>query len=291
MERHLLVTVSENIGALYGVRFVGGFFTDKAPLRITLFYGIPRPVGGGAGERSGEDLAGQHQQRLNYENKGRQALEAAAKELVALGFKREQIDMKLLTRQFSKVRDIVHEAEKSLYDAVVLGRRGISFLEKAFDESVTEGLLDLEVTFPLWICRKPESGRKDVLVCVDGGDPSFRIVDHVGFTLAGQTDHKVRLLTLRKPGSVPMDPPETLFGRYREILVKNGFPEERIETKVLEAGNISKAILKEAEAGRVAVVAAGRTGVGKGLMGSLFMGSISSALCRELEGAVFWCSR
>ena len=30
--------------------------------------------------------------------------------------------------------------------------------------------------FPIWLCRKPDSGRKDVLACVDGSDASRRML-------------------------------------------------------------------------------------------------------------------
>ncbi len=49
MEKHLLVTVSDDLRILHGVRFVGSFFRHKADVKVTLFYVAP------LGELSGGD--------------------------------------------------------------------------------------------------------------------------------------------------------------------------------------------------------------------------------------------
>jgi nucleotide-binding universal stress UspA family protein len=79
--------------------------------------------------------------------------------------------------------------------------------------------------------------------------------------------------------------PENILSKCKEILTGNGFPSEMTKTKVVEARNVSDKILKEAEQGKFAAVAVGRTGVGKGFLKSMFMGSVSDALFRELKGA------
>ena len=71
-------------------------------------------------------------------------------------------------------------------------------------------------------------------------------------------------------------------------LTDNAFSEEMIKTKAVEAGNVVKAILKEAEQGKFAVVATGRTGKGQGFLKNLFMGLASSDLFNELEKAALW---
>ena len=55
-ERHLLVTVSEQQSALYGVQFVGHFFSNKEGLKITLFYTAPKPPVLWEGERTRESV-------------------------------------------------------------------------------------------------------------------------------------------------------------------------------------------------------------------------------------------
>jgi nucleotide-binding universal stress UspA family protein len=192
-ERHLLVTVSEQESALYGVQFVGHFFSNKQGLKITLFFTAPKPPALWEGERTHESVRDSERQSKEYERQGQKALAAAKKALRTLGFGEEQIATKLVVRQQSKAMDIIREGEQGLYDAVVLGRRGLSWLEQVFDESTSKDLLEKELTFPLWLCRRPDLGRKNILLCMDGSEAAYRMADHVGYMLARDKDHEITL--------------------------------------------------------------------------------------------------
>lgn len=45
MDRHFLITVSDQKSALYGARFVGDFFPDKTNIKPTLFTRHPKRIG------------------------------------------------------------------------------------------------------------------------------------------------------------------------------------------------------------------------------------------------------
>jgi nucleotide-binding universal stress UspA family protein len=286
LRRHLLVTISEQEKNLHACRFVADYFTRKEDLDITLFYTAPRTSAGWDEEASPQDGVRRAAQQKEYEIKGRQAVEAARRLLTSRGFPDSRISSKVQVRKISKVLDIIREGKQGLYDAVVLGRRGLSWLEQAFDESVTGEFLKTRVDFPVWVCRKPEPGRKNALVCVDGSDAGFRVTDHVGFMLADQEDQEITLMTVVKSLSAAGDGGDALFGACRRRLETTGFPEGRTRFKLVESGNAAKAILREAEQARFGVVAVGRTGLGKGR--GLFMGSVSSTLFKELERACLW---
>jgi len=288
MEKHFLVTVSEQMSTLYGVRFVGNFFMNKEKKKITLFYTTPKTSAIWKGERTVEGLVEWESQARDYEAKGKKALESAKKELVRLGFKNDSIATKLQMRRHSKVMEIIQEGEKGLYDALVLGRRGLTWLEEAFDDSVSKELLEKKVNFPIWICRKPDPARKNILVCVDGSDAAYRMVDHVGFIMSQETKQEVTLLTIRKKGAKVSDDSENILSKSREYLKRNGFPVEMVRDKVVESNQPAEAILKEAKQGHFGAVAVGRTGAGRGFIKKAFIGSVSDKLFRELEGAVLW---
>jgi nucleotide-binding universal stress UspA family protein len=289
MERHLLVTVSEQSSALYGIRFVGHIFSNKEGMKLTLFYTAPRPGAVWEGERSPDRVKQSEQQAKQYEAKGRKALEEARKVLTKLGFKQEQLGIKFRVRQRSKVMDIIQEGERGLlYDAVVLGRRGLSWLEEAFEDSVSKGLLEKRCDFPIWICRRPDLERKNVLLCLDGSEASYRMAEHVGFILAEEENQEVTFFTVKKPGAKVKESPDSILSKSKELLLSIGFPAEMAKTKVVVSGNVAKAILKEAEQGRYAAVAVGRTGAGDGVLKRIFMGSVSDTLFRDLEKAALW---
>jgi len=272
MEKHLLVTVSEDKSALWGVRFVGGFFSNKQDLKLTIFY-----------VASGAD---------GVSRKERGALEQAGELFRTLGFGPDRIETKLVPRRFSKVMGIMREGHKGGYDAVVLGRRGLSWLEDCLEGSVSSELFQEEgVGFPLWICRKPDFHRKNVLVCVDGSEAACRIADHAGFMVAREQGHGVTLLHVAKPGRGGPESAESILSMCEGVLRERGVPAERLETRVVEANDPVKVILSEAVRGRFAVVAVGRKDPGRGIIKGPFMGSVSYALFKLLEGAALWVCR
>ena len=287
-ERHLLVTVSEQQSALYGVQFIGHFFSNKQGLKITVFYTAPKPAALWKGERSHESVRQSERQAKEYEAKGRRALEGAKKSLRTLGFGEEQLATKLVLRQQSKAMDIIREGELGLYDAVVLGRRGLSWLEATFDESTSKDLLEKELTFPLWLCRRPDLGRKNILLCMDGSEAAYRMADHVGYMLAKDKDHEITLLQIERPGKASKGSREEILAKGKEKLTESGYPAEMIKPKIAKRSNVAKAILQEMEEGRYAAIAGGRTGAGQGLLKRVFVGSVSDALLHELDHGALW---
>lgn len=291
MNRHLLLTVSGEQSALHGVRFVGEFFQDKQNLDLTLFYTAARPYEPEKEMPSFEERAEYEKLRNERERKGKQALAQARQVLRGLGFTNEQIHDKLNFRRLSKALDIIQEGEQGFYDAVVLGRRGVGWLEEVVDGSVSRAVLDTACTFPFWIVRRPEksdSTRKNVLVCVDDSEHAYRVVDHVGFILAGQPAHDITLLNVYDPRSGDRIFAEQVFNRCREILESNDMPPDRVHAKVAESFQAGKAILRVAEKGAYAAVAMGRKGEDRGMVRRMFMGSTSTALYQSLTGAALW---
>jgi nucleotide-binding universal stress UspA family protein len=288
MEKHLLVTVSDQKSAMYGVRFVGTFFASKEAIKLTLFYTTPKPPAVWEGERTSSSYSQREQMIREYEKKGRVAMETAKQELLKLSFKDTQIEMKLRPRMISKADDIIQEGSRGLYDAIVLGRRGLSWIQEAIDGSVSKDILEKKFNFPFWLCRRPEPDRKNMLVCVDGSDAAYRMVDHVGFILGQEKKHETTLLTVKKKGSTSGETIENIFAKSKEHLLNNEFPENMIETKVIDDGSVAKGIIREANQRKYAAVAIGRTGTGQGFLKKLSMGSVSDTLFREMEGAALW---
>lgn len=292
MEKHLLVTISEEKSALYGVRFVGRFFTNAENLRLTLFASAPQApdvMGTGMGYE-GKLRAEEYDEQAR--RRSQEAVDRARNLLRERGFPRESLEGKVASRRFSKVMDIVQEAEAGMYDAVVLGRRGLGRLEEALEQSVSQGLLQESMTIPLWICRMPEMNRKNVLACVDGSVPAYQAVDHASFMLADEPGHDLTLLKVNAPGASSEDGEnETVFAKCLEICRNNGLAEPRVTTRVIHDKSVAPAILAEVERGRYAAVAVGHSGRGRRLMGRFLFGSVSLTLLRQLMGAALWVCR
>lgn len=288
MDRHFLLTVGDDLNSLYGVRFAGSFFRKKAETRLTLFYVAPRFDS----MDLGEDVA-QHQmdRRLAevYREKGQAALDASLKYLCERGFQEAKLTTKLIAKCHGTVKDIVLEGHAGLYDAVILGRRGYSLFEKSFTNSVSREILDRDIDFPLWICRRPEDGRKHVLLCVDDSEPSLRIADHVGFILNQEDHHTVTILHVDSGDGKNV---ERVLEQARSKLSANQVAGDRINTRVVRSTKVVKAILEEVEKGAYAAVAVGRGGSqSTGMLRKWFMGSCSLNLLEVLDKAALWVSK
>jgi len=290
MNKHLLVTISEDPSAHFGLRFVCAFFKHKDDVRLTLFNTAPQPPAVWAEEANYETLRQSEEDAQAIVRSGKLAMEAARSIFLQGGFSPAQVDDKIVTRNFSRIQDIVKEGETGLYDAVVFGRRGMLRLENFLDKSTSEEMLHQKFAFPLWLCRDVEYDRKGVLLCVDDSEPSRRMADHGGFILQGESEHPMTILrVLRKTDSPPNT--EGLFGPAIDALEENGFPSRLIKTRLMQSDNVAQAILREADRGRYAVVAVGRSDRHKGVLSQLFSGSVTMALFRKLTGAALWVSR
>lgn len=288
MEKHFLVTVSEQHSTHYGIRFLGGFFAGRTDLRITLFYTAPKPPARWEGESGGDSARLGVQMVKGYEGKGRRALGDGKKQLIKMGFREDQVWTKFQVRRVSKVADILQEGGQGSYDAVVLGRRGLSWLEEAFDESVSKEILEKKATFPLWVCRHPEEDRKNLLLCADGSDGANRAADHVGFILSNEKSHGVTVFTVQTSKKDGRQKGEAALSLARKHLAGYGFPEGLITEKIVSRGDEGETILEEARQGRYAAVAVGGPKGGQGFLSKILGGSVTNRLFRELEGAALW---
>ncbi|MBZ2170949.1 universal stress protein [Nitratidesulfovibrio sp. SRB-5] len=307
MERHLLLTMGGDGGESWNLRFVAGFFRRKAALRLTLFYVVPDAYASGPGEVILSDA----QMRQGLEQLAR-----ARRWAVEHGFVPEHVETRAVPRQFGVVRDIVEEAHKGLYDAVVSGRRYLGWLEQTYTTSVSRGLLGEEIAFPLWVCHQPEPDLSNVLLCVDGSGENLRMADHVGFMLAapGAEDHAVTLLHCREPGNGPgradhhgqgeggVDDAslsgEEAIAAAREAVLANGVDASRVRVLMLDAcdctgrADKAEAILRVAEQDRYAVVAVGRrTALPDTLMRRMFGRSVSERLHDRVNRFSLWVSK
>lgn len=279
MNRHVLVTVSDNPSYLYGVRFVAGFFRNVEKMKVTLFYVAPPEamLGRREGERENELIA-----RI------KEALTAAEQILVQNGFRKENIEFKITARKFGTVKDIIREGRQGLYDAVVLGRRGYTIFEKLFSYSVSREILDRPIPFPVWICREFEKDRRGCLICVDGSEASFAVADHVGFMLAEEPMHFLKIFHVLE-GKEKEDEGVQILEKALAIVRENGVPAERISVEMVTGGRPEEVILEKTKWERCAVVAMGREG--RGQKKGWFRGSCFEVVLNNLKGFSLWVGR
>ncbi|MDD4951610.1 MAG: universal stress protein [Desulfovibrionaceae bacterium] len=281
MNKNLLLTVSFDREALYGVRFVEAFFQNKPSVGLTLL---------NIGEAAGPDEPGSEADRQAARGRGQALLEDIRRGLVDKGFLAENINIKFTQMQDTAAEDILREGVVGGYDSVVLGRRGLSRLDELLvEESVSKTLVTREMDVPIWVCRSPDPGRKNVLLAVDGSEESLRAAGQAGLMLADEPGHVLDILHVWNPLRESDLEAERVLDLAKSTALLNGTPKERISTILVRGAAPAKAVIREAEQGAYAVVAVGRTGSDRKPK-RLFMGSVSLKLLRTLERETLWIS-
>ncbi|GAB7080077.1 universal stress protein [Megalodesulfovibrio paquesii] len=292
MERHLLLTVSADREAASNVRFIRHFFEDLCRLRITLFYVAARPMDSDyrfvpSILETGKPLETPVEELRSPE--ARAALQHTQEWLMRQGCPPEHIATKAVFSRFGIVHDIIQEGHAGKYDAVVLGKRCVSWFDTLFDDSVTSRILWERIDFPVWICRRPETGfTRHVLLCLDGSDASLRMADHVGFMCAEVPGQEIHLFHVANAAG----PREGLFREARQALSENGVHESRIQELAPQGDSPAQAILQQARAGKYAVVALGRRAVSKSDSLPAQSGpSVSENILKSFEDFSLWISK
>jgi nucleotide-binding universal stress UspA family protein len=289
MKKHLLLTISHDQTALDAVRFASTFFRNKEQAEITLLYIAPNPKQNlDYSDNSGDMVTDMERLSASYQKKGNAALHKAAELLVSGGFDPDTVKTSLIFRSVSTATDIAVQANKGMYDAVLLGRRGLSLLEELVEESVSKKILEEGSQSPLWFCRKPEPERENVLLCTDGSRESLCIADHIGFMLEHEPEHRITILNVQDGSK---DQSEAYIAGARQELINNNIPEERINALVIPGKNPSRIIMDQALKNNYAAIGMGRRGRGNTGLSRLFMGSTTQNILKSLEKVSLWvCS-
>jgi len=221
------------------------------------------------------------------------------------GIAPDRIECVTKMRDLGYAKDIIEFARKEQYDAIVVGRRGISGIQKMYAGSVTTDILEQSQVIPVWLVDG-ELPRQDIIMAIDGSEASLRAIDHVSFILSGNPDTRLTLLHITSNArnyceidlTQKPDPElEAIVARGDKACIDQFYPhavkkfqdagisEEQIQIETVSGGRrIGKAILDFARKGNYGTVIVGRRGVNK----SFFMGSASRYMINKISDAALW---
>lgn len=291
VEKHFLVTVSDDYKHLTGVEFICSFFKKLSEHQITLLH-ICRLDASDANKALMEMWEAPEDKVTGSLTIGaRKALQKASQLLGESNMSIDQMITKTCAERFGKIRDILNEGSAGLYDALILGKRASYALqwmvERLADETAQALLKESALKTPLWICPAPEAGRKNVLVCVDGSAESLRAVDHTGYILSRQDQHKITLLHVESGSGLDA---QAIFQQSKQILANHTIADERINQESTWGINIAGTIRNYADKGGFAVIAVGLHGVEQGILKRINLaGGTTSSLIHSAEKITIWC--
>jgi hypothetical protein len=291
VNKHFLVTVSDDYEHLTGVEFVCSFFKQLSEHQITLLH-ISRL-----------DATDMNQSLMKMWDKpddkvngrltvgARKALDKSTDILGKSNMLVERMITKTFPERYGKIKDILNEAATGLYDAIVLGKRASYtlqwFFERPAEETALKIIQDKSLTSPLWICPETETGRQNVLVCVDGSEGSYRAVDHVGYVLSLQDQHSITLFHVEN--GTGLDTKE-IFKKSTRILHSHNIADGRINTDTTWGLNVAGSIIGYAKNTGVAAIAVGLQGVDGGILKRMHLaGGTTASLIQKAEKISLWC--
>lgn len=250
MRKKILAAVDGSSYSTNSLRYLGQLFRGSTDIHVHLLSLVPASGAGPAARDwlSEEELRNSVGPATRAALAARQRyMEQATDTLKRSGIAEEQVSSEVRLSPGSVADDILRAAREGLYDALLIGRRGIGKLEELIMGSVSSSVLDKSHDVPLWII----DGQVDsdtFLVPVDGSCHALKAVDHLAFILAGNPAARVTIfssqaLLAERPvidaaefhaiwGKEWCDEhlqrPDSIYHAPKQLLVESGFPEERI---------------------------------------------------------------
>lgn len=310
MNKKILVAIDGSRNSLAALDYIHHLGRHCPDLQLVLFHVLP-PVPPVYKEAIFQDPVAQ-KYLLQWKKKHQEAIEQvltqSKNKLLRWGWADAQVRIKAQEKRIGLARDILFEAHNGLYDAVVVGRRGLSKVQEFFLGSVSGKVLQGAGELPVWLIGGKVEAHK-ILVALDGSENALRAVDHVAFILESCQSDQLQVLLLNTwPGLVTLSGPrviphlsslnasaqekhknklESFLDQAENLLVEAGLPAQRIKKKICwRCADLAKSILSEAEKGGYGTIVLGRRGISK--TQEFFMGSTSAKVIQLAGPKAVW---
>ncbi len=229
-----------------------------------------------------------------------------------VGIPESAVHEKVDERKTGIARDIIAEAATG-YDAVVVGRRGLSELKDLVLGSIAFKLLEKVCEVPVWIVGgKMQRGK--FLVAMDASEGAMHAVNHVASIVNGSPYFEVTLIhivrgldifhqifekgigetlqrdwiaTTEKELEESRKEIEPLFKEAKNRLIYAGVRPERIKEKIVKGhGSRAGTICDEADHGAYDTIVVGRRGLSR--VQEFFMGRVSNKVIQLAKERTVW---
>lgn len=306
MEKRILLPVDDSIHSRNAIHYAVNISSAVKNLTYTLYHVQPS-----ISHFLLEDAKTDGQKQLDlkhlgqkHENASQAFLDKCKKSMTDLGVNSNHIQVVTQPRKLGRAKDIIEYAQQGHYDAIVVGRRGISRLQETFAGSITSNLLEHSRIIPVWVVDGQVSSTR-IMIAVDGSESSLKAVDHLSFMTAGNADIAIILFHVVPRFSdfcpIEIEEPSDKIGKILiqgnkrcidhfyalalERFKEAGFQDRQIQLKMVECMyNIGSVIVEEARAGDYGTVVVGRRGGGN----AFFMGSVSRSVLGKSANCALW---
>ena len=307
MDKKILLAVDDSNQSKYAVKYAAAISSTVKNLHYVLFHIQPMISLYLKDEANKSPQARAELEKVVRKNdeSARKMLEQYSNDMGRLGIDEARIEIVTKPRRSGLAKDIIDYAHVGRYDAIVVGSRRVSRLQKMFMGSVSANLLEHSEYIPVWIVDGEVTSEK-ILVAVDGSESSFRAVDHISFMLMGNTNVEITLLHVMSKAKelyedcLDEEPSAELedlvascdkkrIDQFYELALKKfkdtGISENQVDIQTLEGRNRpGRVIVETAEKGNYGTVVIGRRGINK----SFFTGSVSHHVINKISEGALW---
>lgn len=307
MEKKLLVTIDGSVYSHNTLRYLWRLFEDLPDISLHLLSIVSCTLPASGREWLDElDLMSSlsPEARKRYAA-AKRSLNEAVLQLGRRGIDPSQITTSAHLSRQGLAQDILHEARKGIYDALVIGRRGLSKLEEMVMGSTSQNILEKCNDIPIWLVDGQVNSRT-FLVPVDGSFQCLRAADHLGFILKDNPHAEITLFHSEAMFGQKQTPdpeqcrklfgdaceifledgPESHFQGPEKVLTDHGFPAEKIHRLTTTKGLYpSRQIVRQALIDGFGTIVMGRrsANIKKGLRGS-----VSEKVVAMAEDIAIW---
>jgi len=305
MEHKVLVAVDDSMHTRTCLSYLKTMFEVIPNLSITLYHVQPT-VSDFLTEEARKNPKGKKALEKVIENNREEAVKVLdrCKEVFARsGLPVERIGTYTSQKITGLAKDIIDKGLAGQYDAIVVGRRGISGLQKWMMGSVSSKIVE-HSPIPVWVVSG-KSFNPRFLVAVDGSVSALKALDHVLFMVGENPSIGITLFHVRPTlGDYCVvdfsDDEETVerivekgdrvcldgfYGHVKHRLKEYKVDEKRIiHMEVTRKVAVGKTILDTAKEQNFGTIVIGRRGTGK----AFYMGSVSNHIIKNTVDRVVW---
>ncbi len=184
MEKKVLVAVDNSEYCQNILRYLCRLFSKQSGIRFHLLSIVPCYLG-----QAGREWLDQQDLMAIVDSATRKKFQAYTLHMhkvkgkfMECGFQEDQLETEVRLSKEGIAAEIVHEAQKGLHDAIVVGKKDLSLLEKMVAGSTSAEILKKNDGLPVWIVNGKTESQKS-LVPVDCTPHTLDAVDHLAFIL------------------------------------------------------------------------------------------------------------
>jgi len=311
MAKHILLAIDGSQASMAAVEYLASLLGKNTGVKIDLFHILPDipPLFLEPGESMAEMVQLQDfSERVQEENrrKGTSMMEEARGILIDRGF--DAANIRPLVREPSAgvAQDLLALEQEGIYDAIVLGRHGMSAVDRFLMGSVTHKVLQHTKGLPLCVVHGQIQVAK-LLIAIDSSPNSKRVLEQAGWLLAEAGPMAVTILHVLAPligqemasmwtGLTDMastmeqrqiDDAEDMLSQAKTYLTECDVPAFAIKTRLeTRASEVARTVLKEAREGGYGSIMIGRRGISRAKR--FLFGSVSNRIVQEARDMAVW---